>query len=624
MLERMRRVVSGWLAYVIIGMLIISFSLWGIGDVFSPGFERTVAKVGSEEITDTELRTILERAMRYSEYRGELVTPAAMREQGLDRQALSLLLSQRAVDIASDDMGLTASTERIAESVRTDSRFFGPFGGFDRNVFLRSLAELGLSEAEYASERRKEHTRRQIQALLDAPQPVPQSLFDYLLSWQAERRVVQYAVLLPSMVEAPDAPDEAGLEEFFNANPRYFTTPERRSFTVLVLTPENLPGAADISRTELEEEYAIGNFAEPEKRRSAQIIFPSLSEAESARQRIADGDTFADVATSRGLVEGDIVTGVYLRSDYISEALGDAVWALDEGGVSEPVDTPLGYVLVEVNEIIPARTPSLEETENELRRRIMVRRGSGEIEALYDTVEDALAGGSSLAEIGRRISIAPVYVNDLETPADLPSSLAAIAGLLQEVFAAAADEESTAQTLEGGYYWLEMREVNPSRLPSFAEVREKAGEIYQQSKRAEALRALADDIASRAASGVVLESLLTAYGRAPLYTDPVPRDFTDEVFAPGVIDRLFNLKRGEFTYAPAAAGDGLVVMGVARILSLRLPGREELDKLRDLVAQTRKREATQQFVGSLQDRYGIFVDEEVLETLFAPQQQFGY
>src|ERR687888_589817 len=102
MLRGLRKASSNWLGKAVmaavVGFLVISFAIWGIGDIFR-GFGRsTVAKIGRTEITIEQFRNLYnERLQQYARQFGRPITPEQARAIGLDR----LLLRELAGTIAS-------------------------------------------------------------------------------------------------------------------------------------------------------------------------------------------------------------------------------------------------------------------------------------------------------------------------------------------------------------------------------------------------------------------------------------------------------------------------------------------------------------------------------------------
>src|ERR687884_541771 len=103
MLRGLRKASSNWLGKVVmgavVGFLVISFAIWGIGDIFR-GFGRSsVAKIGDTEIGVEQFRQIYnDRLQQIGAQAGRPITADQARAFGLDRQILGQLISDTALD----------------------------------------------------------------------------------------------------------------------------------------------------------------------------------------------------------------------------------------------------------------------------------------------------------------------------------------------------------------------------------------------------------------------------------------------------------------------------------------------------------------------------------------------
>src|SRR5712692_5525651 len=103
MLRGLRKASSNWLGKLVmaavVGFLVISFAIWGIGDIFR-GFGRsTVAKIGGTEITIEQFRQIYnDRLQQVGRELRRPITPAQARELGLEGQIVGQIVAEAAID----------------------------------------------------------------------------------------------------------------------------------------------------------------------------------------------------------------------------------------------------------------------------------------------------------------------------------------------------------------------------------------------------------------------------------------------------------------------------------------------------------------------------------------------
>ncbi len=147
----------------VVGFLVISFAIWGIGDIFR-GFGRsTVAKIGSTEITIEQFRNLYnERLQQYARQLGRPITPDQARALGLDRLVIAQLIADIALDERVRTLGLNLSDAEVAKQITSDPAFQGPNGQFDRFRFEQTIRQAGYTEARFIAEQRRRLLRRQL------------------------------------------------------------------------------------------------------------------------------------------------------------------------------------------------------------------------------------------------------------------------------------------------------------------------------------------------------------------------------------------------------------------------------------------------------------------------------
>src|SRR5437762_14345180 len=125
MLRGLRKASSNWLGKAVmagvVGFLVISFAIWGIGDIFR-GFGRSTAiKIGHTEIGIEQLRALYnERLQQYSRQLGRPISLDQARALGLDRLILGQLVAEFALDEATRKLGLNLSDAEVANQIRND------------------------------------------------------------------------------------------------------------------------------------------------------------------------------------------------------------------------------------------------------------------------------------------------------------------------------------------------------------------------------------------------------------------------------------------------------------------------------------------------------------------------
>src|SRR5499433_876929 len=146
MLRGLRKASSNWLGKAVmagvVGFLVISFAIWGIGDIFRGFGRNAVATIGDTEISIEQFRQFYnERLQQLGRQLGRPITPDEARARGLDRQLLGQLIAETTLDEQARKLRLGISDEEIAQRIRSDPSFRGPTGQFDRTRFEQLIRQ---------------------------------------------------------------------------------------------------------------------------------------------------------------------------------------------------------------------------------------------------------------------------------------------------------------------------------------------------------------------------------------------------------------------------------------------------------------------------------------------------
>ena len=606
------------MAKALIGLLVISFAVWGIADIFTGFSGDTVAKVGDEEIDartyDREFRIEMDR---FSQRLNAPITPEQARAFGVDRSALSRLISVATLDAAAKEMGLAAGDEAVGHDIMTDPNLQGAFGRFDRDLFGQMLRANGISEDRFVEQRRKGIVREQLIDTLSAGVAAPEAIVDVVARYQEETRTAGYIILPPSLVGEIEAPDEETLQKFYEAGAAAFTLPETRDISFMVLEPEDLTQTMTISEEDLKAAYEQrrGEYDVPERRDIQQITFGSEEAAKDALAKLRSGTKTEEIVKGLGLTMKDVELGKIGRSELMSPQLADAAFSAESGAWSEPVQGPLGWSIFHVGDISAAKPSSYDAVKDDLRRKLELEMAQDQIYDIQNNIEDARAGGESLADIAARYNLTLREIDGVtqdgktrkgdpvELPEDLPN-------LLETAYANGVGEQIPPLATSGqGYYWMQVDKVTPATVQPLDEVRERVVTIWKNKQRADRLEALAEKLAGRGNAGESFEKIAGEYDRSVLTMPKIGRNAQNDTFSRTAVTKLFATPEGGFTWGPVGVGDSLLLMQVKAIHEPKFEaGSEKYTEIANNVRDSIQADMLQVVVGGYQKELGVEVN----------------
>lgn len=624
MLRGLQKASANWLGKIIMAavvlFLVLSFAIWGIGDIFRGAGVSTVAQVGSADISIEQFRQFYnDRLQQISRRVGRPITPDQARATGIDRQILNQLIAEVLLDERARQIGLAMSDGEVAAEIRREPAFQGANGQFDQQRFLYLIRQAGFTEQRFVIEQRRTALRRQLASAIDGDLKAPQSAADLANRYENEERSIEFVALNAQNAGDIPAPTPEQLAGFFEQRKLLFRAPELRKVLFLTLSPQEIAKTIEVSDADAERYYADhrARYTVPEKRQIQQIAFPNAQEAAAAQAKLAGGMTFEALAAERKIPEKDLDLGLVSKAEMLDPAIAAAAFALKEGEVSAPVTGRFVTAIVRVTKIEPGQATPYAKVEAEIKQAIALDRAKADLARRRDQIEDELAAGQRLDEIGKKLGL-PVRIIDAmdrsghgpkgEPVPDLPKNV----DLVAAAFATSVGvENEPLQIPGGGFVWYEVAGVTPSHERTFDEAKPQVEERWREAEIAKRLDQKAAEIAGRvkaggwvgeiAANGLTLEN---ANGLKRRGSGPLP---------PGVIAEVFRTPKDGVASAEGAEPTQRIVFRVTGVtvppLDMQSPAAK---RLLDTLGTAYSDDLIAQYVAQLQIDFGVKINQTAL------------
>jgi peptidyl-prolyl cis-trans isomerase D len=624
MLDTLRSASQTWIAKLLMAILVISFGVWGISDVFRGGTgSDDVLAAGDATATIADYQIAYDREMNYySQQYGQRLTRDQARQIGVDNQVLAQLVAGIVLDVEARRMQLGLSEDRLARLTADDPAFHGPDGKFNRQFFTEVLRQMGLRPQDYFDNRKKLAVRQQIVEAATDGISIPNTLVKALALYQGESRTVDYVTLSPSIVGVIADPSDADLKTYFDANKARYRAPEYRKITYVPLRPQDIADPAAITADQVAKAYdqAKGRFTTPEKRTIEQLSFANDADAKAALDKIKGGTaTFDDIAKAQGKSQSDITLGTYEKSALPDAKVADAAFSLKQGEVSGVVDGSFGPVLLRVTQITPETVAPLAQVGDKLREQLALKEASSSLLDIHDAYEDARSGGATMAEAAAKEKLKPVTITvdaqgqspDGSAVKDIPDQ----PRLLKGAFNSEAGSDNDPISLQpSGFLWYQVNAVTPARDRTLAEVHDKVVADWKDDQRAKRLAAKADEVEKKVKAGGALQDIAKGLGIDVQTKRGVTRETKDGDLDPIAVGQLFDGANGHTGVADAASGGGKIVFKVTGVEEPANTGPDSLGPdVRKAFASRMSDDLLDQLVARLQTQYPVTVNRAAIE-----------
>jgi peptidyl-prolyl cis-trans isomerase D len=384
MLETIREHAQGWIARIILGMIALTFAVWGVDWYFKGnGQEPPAAKINDSEISQREfIKTLKDQGEQIKKQMGAKVDEKALRAKVMDQLVNTSLLSQ-----AAHKAGF-AILEPQVDAVLAGADVFQDNGKFSNERMQAWLRSNGMVEQQLRGMIAQDLLLKQVQIGYGegAVEPMPSAT--RLAGLLAQQREVNEAQFDRKEYLKSVTIDDKAVQAEYDAHKADYATPVMLRVQYLVLSQAALEGKVQVSDDQARKYYEANaaRFQEPERRSASHILIKIDAGADAkaraaakakAEQILAEvkksPEKFGELARKNsqdpasGEKGGDL--GSFTR-DMMVKPFSDAVFSMQKGAISGLVESQFGYHIIRLDGIVPGAKIGFEAVKGDILREL--------------------------------------------------------------------------------------------------------------------------------------------------------------------------------------------------------------------------------------------------------------
>ncbi len=627
MLSQVRGVLKGAVAWVFVILLILGFALFGVPNINE--FSSSAAiDVGGEKYSAQFVQGEFNRIVnqRRQESGGQFTQEQAI-ASGLPEQVVSSIATSGALKKLSEQMNLSVPRELVREFLQNNENFQNPATGqFDQTVLQSILQRNGITAAEFERRIAEDLMRNQLVNALSGSGPAPVPFSEAILLRETERRSVSYLIVTDEMSGKAAEPTPTDLQTFYDENPAAFTSPEYRTFQILEIRADDFREGLQVPEEELQRLYELNKprlYDVPETRTIYQITFDTETDAQAAVASLRQGKPFENIATERGLTLSSVTFEDAQKSQILDPAVAEAAFQgdLEEGSITEPVQSLFGWTVVQIAGISPPETKEFAEVRDELEADFLANDTRREVLNTIDSIEEERDTGATLEMavevIDREVRTAgPVERSGL-TPEGIGATGITTEQLV-EAFRLEEGEETEALELptQDGYFFVSLREITPPTLKPFDEVRDEVVTLWRNQESANRVADTITNIRETVEAGATLAEAADPFNRTPIEI-VMDRNFNNDAISASFNEQLFFADQGDLVSGPAALGNAQIVAKIESIgFARNQVSPDEVNMYRQYIGYQLDQELQEAFMTEVRDGYGVKVNRQQLDVIF--------
>lgn len=658
MLQKLRDKTSGWIASLILGLLIIPFAFVGVNEYMTGGTAGDVAVVEApptwwesapqwwpvsmvwqrEEVTQDEFRAAFEQARQQARQQaGEAFDPREFESADNKRKVLEQLIDQKVLALGSKRAGIVVGNAALQKMIASEPAFQvdGKFSPEQYQLMLSSQVP-ALSPQKFEEEQRERLRMMLVPMAINDSDFVTEGEQERMWKLLGETRDIGIA-LLPPVAEDVAPVSDADIKAWYDGHKNDFKQPEQVALEYIEINAAALPAGAPADEAALRKRYEAekSRFVSPEQRVVAHILIAADAGADAATQKKAEekaaalakqareGADFAALARANSEDPGSKDSGgelpPFAKDGSMVKPFEDAAFAMQAGEIRGPVKSDFGYHVLQLKEIKPGAGRSFEEVRGEL----AAEEAGSERERAYNdlagkVVNETLKNPTALAPAAQAAGLPLQKVGPFSRNA--PEGIATVPAVLRAAFSDTLVQDGTVsdpiEIAPNHSVVIRVAQHTPEQALSLDKAREAVIIAIRADRREKAAVAAADALVARLQKGESLATIAAAEGlRFNELPDmrrgmPMPTAEANEaIFAAA------RPAEGRSTPGKVALGNGayavFTVNKVTEGVLADMPP-EERATMQQQMTQLNGGIATQAYVDALRKRFKVKVFEDRL------------
>lgn len=498
MLDFLRKKKRSWIITILLGLIIVVFIAFYGGSQQPTGVTSHVAEVNGESISQREFIVHYQRAVeRYREmFKGSL-TPELLKNLNIKQSLLEEMIEARLVLQEARRLGLSATDEELMNAIAQVPEFHVN-GRFNKERYIQLLRANRLTPAQFEEDQRKQLTIQRLLGVLADAAHVTEAEVRERYRFEQEKINLQFVRFSVSDNLSDVRITDEDVQKFYDRNKESLKEPLKVQVEYIPYSFEQFSGPVQLTDKEVEDYYNSNRatkFTTP-KQAKVRYVMVRLDAVADAKQKEAaqvranrivaearGGKSFAELAKKESQDPSAEKGGEigWLNQGQLPEALDKQIFALAKGEISEPIETPVGFHIVKVEDIKEEKTLSLAEAKPVIMRELKLEKGKYEAAKIADRDREKAASGNDLAKLAQENGLS-LKTTRLFSEGEVLPEIGPTQDFYKTALALKAKEVSSVIEGPNAYYVLQAKERTEAVVPPLDAVRGKIEKGLKESK----------------------------------------------------------------------------------------------------------------------------------------------
>ena len=518
MLQAIRDGSKGIVAKIIVGLIILTFALFGIESIVALGGGADApAEVNGEEIGDRQVAQMMDlQKRRLKSQFGENFDPSMISDTMLRKAAVESLINESLLKQAASEGGIYFSDKEIDKLI-VQSPEFQVGGVFDRDQYDLVLRSAGYTRSTHRELLRSNLTTQQAQSAWQLTSFATSD--EEKRSAQLESQTRDFSFIQYDLAKEKEAV-VVSIEEkqkYFTDNSSQFMTQESVVVDYIELNKSDLMVDVEVNENELQDRYESIKAESLAKRefRAAHILLlenneESRNKLSEVQAKLAAGETFEALAESYSQDDSSKMSGGdlgFAGSEVYETEFADALIGLSKGEVSEVVQTRDGLHLIKLVDTRQPEVAAFDDLKDSLSQDIKSEKAQSLYIERLEALNDEAFSANDLVEPAKSLGLEVKSSQEFTRAGGL--GIASNSKVAKEAFSEGIlYDDANSEVIElsdSRAVVLHLKVFKESVVKEFASVEVQVEALLRNQKGSEALKLKVESDFSKAKTGELVD-----------------------------------------------------------------------------------------------------------------------
>ncbi len=628
MLKQMRSgAQSTFIKFILFSLLVMAMAglaFMDVQGVMKGGLSSTtVAKYKDGKIKVPEFTRLVQNVMKR-----QRLSEKEAAKQNLPLQILQGEVSDRLFRLAAHNTGLKIGNNIVAKQVQQIISPLVEQGATPEEALARVLSNANMSEQQFIYTLKSYVSSQQLLSAISSGVTAPKALTETILKHRNETRTGKYFTLSASDIKDEKAPSDEKLKEYYMPIAAEYAIPEYRDLSIAILGSKAVEKDITVSDEQIKEAYEenLSSFITPEVRKISQAV---------AKDEKTAKDIFASASKDKKLAK---ITKekeeLYLQptnftlSDLPKE-LSEVAFNAKEGDVLGPIQSPLGWHVLYIEDILSTTTQTLKQASKEIKKELKRNLIEEAIYKIATQIDDDIAGGKNISEIAKDYnlkinSITNVNKKSLNSKGKNPiKELPIYEQILEMAFEL--EENVLSQMLEtedNKFIIVNTDKIFSARIQPLEDVKDKVLKRWVTNKKTAALSDKALEILEEIETNSNFNALAKRLGKEIVTTKPIKRNNKKTNIY--IVNALFNLtKHHDITSISSNKAVTILKLDSIEYKKSDKPDVAQFKSIEKELTKNLQQDILQQFRTNLMNKYDVTINEDLISKLYSDNGENG-